>query len=232
MIILEVANFVPDFWTTLYTYIKKEVIFGSFCYYLFLAFLYLLPLYGRITLPSEEWRTPILDVTIINITYSINYEIAYIYEVLSVSLVSSTVCFTNVLITAILIDMSVQFRLFENYIRNSFSQLVSILPLFDTKAFQAYFEVIVVSVSQFIMSYYGTQLSIASQSISDTCYELNFVGTDVRFQKGLLMIMRRSSKPLFITVGGFAVLSINVFVMIIRSSYSYLMVLRNTNTSG
>ncbi|KAB0800142.1 hypothetical protein PPYR_08022 [Photinus pyralis] len=105
----------------------------------------------------------------------------------------------------------------------------SVLPLFDSKAFQAYFEVVVVSLSQFSMSYFGTQLSVASQSIADTCYELDFIGTDIRFQKGLLIVMRRSVKPLYITVGGFSMLSITVFVMIMKNSYSFLMVLRSTN---
>ncbi|XP_031342011.1 odorant receptor 49b-like [Photinus pyralis] len=265
--------------------LNKIVICGSLCYYLFLGLLYMISLYGRLTLPCEEWRTPILDVTLLNITYSPNYEVAYVYEVLSVYLVSSIVCFSNVLITTILIDMTVQFKLFRNCIRNNFKSLndqnkswtilqrflkdiverhlslidlmqqiemacsklvlidvlanlliicfscyyASVLPLFDSKAFQAYFEVVVVSLSQFSMSYFGTQLSVASQSIADTCYELDFIGTDIRFQKGLLIVMRRSVKPLYITVGGFSMLSITVFVMIMKNSYSFLMVLRSTN---
>ncbi|KAF5294996.1 hypothetical protein FQA39_LY13306 [Lamprigera yunnana] len=251
-------------------------IIGGLFYYVLLGLLYTISLYGRITNSnSTEWRTPILDVTVIDVSYSPNYEIAYIYEVVTVYLVSSIVCFSNVLIAAILIDMCTQFKIFNHYIETTFQNILkdnndinevsvgwpilqksisevvqrhlflikimddvemacstpvfvdvianiliiccsgyyaSVLPLFDPKAFQSYFEIVAVTLSLFLVSYFGSEVTIVLEAIADTCYGLDFIGTDLRFQKSLVMIMKRSQKPIRITVGGFVALSIAVFV--------------------
>lgn len=68
----------------------------------------------------------------------------------------------------------------------------------------------------FLVCYYGTILSLSSKSIADACFEINFIGSDIRFQKYLLLIMARSQKPVRLTAGGFAELSMVIFVWVLK----------------
>ncbi|XP_031341105.1 odorant receptor 67a-like [Photinus pyralis] len=258
--------------------VNKVWIIVAASYYAVEFLLFIVAMYGRITHPSYSWRTRILDVTIVNITYSPNYELAYIYQLASVYLVSSIVCFSNVLIAAILIDMSVQFQLFNRFITQKYANILtedyvpsirqivqrhlsligimaeiekacsmpliidvvlglliicfsgyyaSVLPLFDLKATQSYFEITATTMSIYVVSYYGTKVTLEIETVSNgtkvtleietvsnTCYHINFIGTDLRFQKSLIIIMRRCQKPVVIIVGKFTALSIVVFVTV------------------
>ncbi|GJQ74074.1 hypothetical protein Trydic_g18996 [Trypoxylus dichotomus] len=74
--------------------------------------------------------------------------------------------------------------------------------------------------------YYGNELTLASDTISFACYNANFVGTTISFQKGLLQIMMRSQRPIILTAGKFANLCLSAFVTVMRASYSYFMVMK------
>ncbi|KAF5294997.1 hypothetical protein FQA39_LY13307 [Lamprigera yunnana] len=106
------------------------------------------------------------------------------------------------------------------------SYYASVLPMLSTAAFLSYFEVSAVASTLFLMCYFGTHLSIATENIASTLYKMDFVGLDIRFQKSLMLIIMRSQKPCWLTIGGFSDLSIGVFAWIIRNTYSYLMILR------
>lgn len=62
--------------------------------------------------------------------------------------------------------------------------------------------------------YYGNEITLASVSISDACYDANFVGTNLSYQKDLLIIMQRSQKPVNHTIGKFANLTLTAFVSV------------------
>lgn len=66
----------------------------------------------------------------------------------------------------------------------------------------------------FICSYWGNEMIQQYSAIADACYEVDFVGIDRRFQKGLCMIIQRSQKPIKFTVGKFTPLTLNNFVMV------------------
>ncbi|KAF2879492.1 hypothetical protein ILUMI_26687 [Ignelater luminosus] len=234
-----------------------------------------------------------------NTTYSPNFEIGWIYHVIAPTVTSTTFCMSDVLIAAITINMTIQFKLLQERLRDTFKHLgtddknnktvsvtdssrewpilqksikkivihhlslidlvgnieevfsvllligvisslsiasfslyyASVLPLLDFSAVQSYFEVSAVILTLFVISYCGTGLSESSEYIASICYEINFIGTDIRFQKSLLLIMMRSQKPVRITIGKFAGLSIEIFVWFMRSIYTYFMVLRKSNES-
>ncbi|KAF5303884.1 hypothetical protein FQR65_LT18911 [Abscondita terminalis] len=105
----------------------------------------------------------------------------------------------------------------------------SVLPMLSTAALLSYFEVSAVSSTLFMLSYFGTQLATASEDISNTLYEMDFVGLDIRFQKSLLLIIMRSQKPSWLTIGGFTNLSISVYAWVLRTTYSYVMILRKNS---
>ncbi|KAF5301373.1 hypothetical protein FQA39_LY10771 [Lamprigera yunnana] len=74
--------------------------------------------------------------------------------------------------------------------------------------------------------YNGNEIIIKSEQIGNACYNLNFVGTDIRFQKSLVFMIQRSQKPIVFTVGKFASLSLMTALSAARAGYSYFMLLR------
>ncbi|XP_031345781.1 uncharacterized protein LOC116172672 [Photinus pyralis] len=80
-----------------------------------------------------------------------------------------------------------------------------------------------------LISYWGNEVTLASQNVRNACYEVEFYGADVRFQKGIVLIMERSKKPITFTAGKFSALTLGTFIWIARTSYSYLMILRRVN---
>ncbi|KAF5307175.1 hypothetical protein FQR65_LT00691 [Abscondita terminalis] len=59
-----------------------------------------------------------------------------------------------------------------------------------------------------VVNYYGNEIIIESQNIANCCYNIEFVGTNIKLQKGLLLMIQRSQRPIVMTVGKFAPLSI------------------------
>lgn len=57
-------------------------------------------------------------------------------------------------------------------------------------------------------SFWGTKVITESLALAKSCYEVEFVGTDIRFQKALILIMQRSQSPFKLTLGRFAALSL------------------------
>ncbi|XP_031355682.1 odorant receptor 67a-like [Photinus pyralis] len=79
----------------------------------------------------------------------------------------------------------------------------------------------------FVDCYFSEEVLTESAELSNSCYNVEFNGADVRFQKALLMLMRRSQKRLMFTIGQFAPLSILTTVTIMKAAVSYFMLLRN-----
>ncbi|KAF2903850.1 hypothetical protein ILUMI_02323, partial [Ignelater luminosus] len=248
-----------------------ELIAAMVFFYMSLFYFYVTTITERI-INSEDptkWKLPISDVGFLNITYSPNYEIAWICQSCAATVASSAFCMSDILVAALLVDLATQYKILRRQMQKAFytddstgfnwfylhgkikrcvthhlhiikltedveeicSTIVfigvvaglsvtsfslyyaSVLPLLDFKALQSYLEVGMIISSLFFLCYCGTELSEASQSIASACYEANFVGTDLRFQKSLMFIMMRSQKPARITVGKFTELSIAIFTV-------------------
>lgn len=88
------------------------------------------------------------------------------------------------------------------------------MPLFSREAFQCIWYLMVISVEVFMYSYWGNEIQLNSQAVAQACYEATFIGTDVRFQKGLILFMQRSQRPIKLTAGKFVFLSLNTFMSV------------------
>ncbi|KAF5274119.1 hypothetical protein FQR65_LT04517 [Abscondita terminalis] len=88
-----------------------------------------------------------------------------------------------------------------------------------------FFYSLALTVSTNIIYYYGNDIILESQNIADCCYNIEFVGTSIKLQKALLLMIQRSQRPIVITVGKFAPISIATSIAVIRATYSYFMVL-------
>lgn len=60
-----------------------------------------------------------------------------------------------------------------------------------------------------------------SQKIMQACYDSDWLDYDKSMKKTLLLIMERAKRPVALTAGKFATLSLTSFVAVIRFSYSY-----------
>ena len=118
-------------------------------------------------------------------------------------------------------------------------------PLSSLRAIQDFCYVALVSIQVFLYCFWGNEVAMQSQEIAMACWNANFIGTDVRFQKNLVFVIRAGQKPIILTAGKFVPLSLATYVwvgvvlwicfsmflhmlfQILRASYSYYMVLRN-----
>ncbi|KAJ0176851.1 hypothetical protein K1T71_008030 [Dendrolimus kikuchii] len=78
----------------------------------------------------------------------------------------------------------------------------------------------------FMLCYHGNCLSEESVEIADTLYELPWYVCSLSIRKSLLLMMVRSRRPIELTAGGFATLSLGCFMSIIKVSYSFFTVLQ------
>ncbi|KAF5286407.1 hypothetical protein FQR65_LT12587 [Abscondita terminalis] len=241
----------------------------------------------------NKWILPISDFSLFNTSYSPNFEIAWLYHCIAPTMTGSGYCIPHFLIAALIIDITIHYKILKIRIKNRFDIIseirtnsliserkkyqhlqevikrtvkhhltlinvtnelkivgsnvllitaiasicimtfslyyASVLPMLSTAALLSYFEVSAVSSTLFMLSYFGTQLATASEDISNTLYEMDFVGLDIRFQKSLLLIIMRSQKPSWLTIGGFTNLSISVYAWVLRTTYSYVMILRKNS---
>ncbi|KAF5289198.1 hypothetical protein FQR65_LT00084 [Abscondita terminalis] len=78
-----------------------------------------------------------------------------------------------------------------------------------------------------IVNYFGNEIIIDSQNIANCCYNIEFVGTDLCLQKAIILIIQRSQRPILMTVGKFAPISVVTSLAVMRGAYSYFTVLYN-----
>ncbi|KAF5272415.1 hypothetical protein FQA39_LY07883 [Lamprigera yunnana] len=87
-------------------------------------------------------------------------------------------------------------------------------------------EMLLLLIAVYIVCYYCTLVMIQSEQIANSCYELEIVGGDIRFQKALLMIIQRSQKPIVFTAGKFVPLTVITALGVARATYSYYTLMR------
>lgn len=65
-----------------------------------------------------------------------------------------------------------------------------------------------------MVCYWGNEVRLESRTIASTCYQAHFEETNYMFQKGLLMIMVNSQKPIIIMAGKLTTVSLNTFIWV------------------
>nr|AII01068.1 odorant receptor [Dendrolimus houi] len=82
------------------------------------------------------------------------------------------------------------------------------------------------AIEVFMYCYHGNCISEESVEIADTLYEMPLYVCSLPIRKSLLVMMVRSRRPIELTAGGFATLSLGCFMSIMKISYSFFTVLR------
>ncbi|KAF2886103.1 hypothetical protein ILUMI_20070, partial [Ignelater luminosus] len=249
---------------------------------------------------SNYRELPYGAYTTLNTTSSFNYEISWLYQIVSINTCGYACVTIDLLICSTLVHVSYQFKVLQNFleqmvevsqkrmievkcqlqdheketntstiscrylqdtIKRAVSYHVAILNVaFDIETtfselllmsflitlalvcisvfhmamatnrmatLKYLFEASVAILQVAIYCYWGEQVNRESQLVGFFAYNSNFPGTDLRFQKGLALIIRRSQTPTVITAGGFTDIGLPTFFWILHTSYSAFMMLRN-----
>ncbi|XP_056629904.1 odorant receptor Or2-like [Diorhabda sublineata] len=77
----------------------------------------------------------------------------------------------------------------------------------------------------FCYTWFGQKLMIKSERVTEACYLSKWYEFDFKVKKSLLILMTRCSKAIVLSAGIFD-LTLETFTMILRTSYSYMAVIR------
>ncbi|KAF2889866.1 hypothetical protein ILUMI_16307 [Ignelater luminosus] len=242
----------------------------------------------------HDWDYPYGPVTVVNVTYSPNFEIILVYQVFSMSCYAGCFCATDLLAAAALAHISYQFKILQHYIKNvmkfcykemlkeastvkskmanydtslipwkylknGLSKIVdyhlaiidiaeelenifsgmllvvfistlavvslviyrlSLIPFSDSRIFVAFGEVLLGLGQTILICFWGEQIINESELVVSSVFEMDFVGTDVRFQKGLILVVQRSQKPVRLTAKGFAIIGLSTFTWVTQLKLS------------
>uniref|UniRef100_A0A310S9J6 Odorant receptor n=1 Tax=Chrysomela lapponica TaxID=153811 RepID=A0A310S9J6_CHRLA len=81
----------------------------------------------------------------------------------------------------------------------------------------------------FILCYFGNEVILESNKLTNSAYHCNWRPCSMHFKENLLFFMTRSQRVLKLYAGGFFTLSLDTFVRILKSSWSYFAVLIQVN---
>ncbi|KAG5883721.1 hypothetical protein JTB14_024222 [Gonioctena quinquepunctata] len=82
--------------------------------------------------------------------------------------------------------------------------------------------------STFIVCRAGQRLSEASVDVGNVIYSVEWYDLDIDLQMDLKMVIMRSQKPLFLKAGPFGPMTYATIVAILKTSYSYITLLKQT----
>ncbi|KAK5638613.1 hypothetical protein RI129_012908 [Pyrocoelia pectoralis] len=171
----------------------------------------------------HNWKFEYSRVTIFNTTYSPNYELASFYQNASWFPIGWTFAVSDLLTVTVLAHITCQLKILQTFIRKMIvNSNKRMMQLHVGGVMCLFFEII-------LISYWGNEVTLESQNVLKACYDMEFYGADVRFQKGLILMMERSKRPITFTAGKFSALTLGTFIWIARTSYSYMMILRRVN---
>nr|QEE82739.1 odorant receptor 21 [Conogethes pinicolalis] len=76
--------------------------------------------------------------------------------------------------------------------------------------------------------YYGNEVFVESNRLVESIYGMDWLHAPLRFKKSLVLMMERAKRPLRPAAGRVIPLSLETFVTILKSSYTFYAVLRQT----
>ncbi|CAK1540401.1 unnamed protein product [Leptosia nina] len=80
----------------------------------------------------------------------------------------------------------------------------------------------------FLYCYFGTELSVESSYIAESVYLMQWLFSGPRFRRSLVLVMERARRPLRPRAARLVPLSLETFLKILKSSYTFYAVLRQT----
>ncbi|VEN35991.1 unnamed protein product [Callosobruchus maculatus] len=78
----------------------------------------------------------------------------------------------------------------------------------------------------YMICYFGIFVTNASEMYRDSLYMTDWCSSSRRFKQCMLIMMQRMGRPLYISIGKFAPLTMDTFVNVVRVSFSYATMLK------
>lgn len=94
------------------------------------------------------------------------------------------------------------------------------LEAYNFKSAQLITLMLTAVVVEFFTTYWGSEMVKEYLAIGDCCYEIDFVGVDLRFQKSLCFMIQQTQRPIQFTVGGFSPLTMQSFLVVMKGAYT------------
>ncbi|XP_035454253.2 odorant receptor 4 [Spodoptera frugiperda] len=88
--------------------------------------------------------------------------------------------------------------------------------------------IICILIELFIFCYYGNEVTVESSRVSESLYSMEWARAGTAFRRSLVLVMERAKRPLRPAAGRVIPLSLDTYVTILKSSYSFYAVLRQT----
>ncbi|XP_044729500.1 odorant receptor 4-like [Chrysoperla carnea] len=132
------------------------------------------------------------------------------------------------------VDNIIRFLLFGQFFASMFILCTSLLSLSINKVGSMPFVnevsyLLAVLFQLFVYCWFGNGITEQSSSVLQALYECNWFSSPTSFKRSLLIMMNRTQRPLRLNIGIFAPLTIQTYVTVLRGSYSYFAVLKQTN---
>ncbi|KAF5296984.1 hypothetical protein FQR65_LT10136 [Abscondita terminalis] len=102
---------------------------------------------------------------------------------------------------------------------------------YDFKFAQMLTIVFAAIITELFTTYWGSEIVKQYLEIGICCYELDFVGVDLRFQKYLCVMIQQTQRPLQFTIGGFSPLTMRTFLVVMKGAYSCFTFLHQSNSN-
>ncbi|RZC39451.1 7tm 6 domain containing protein, partial [Asbolus verrucosus] len=201
----------------------------------------------------KEYRLPFLAWYPCNSKQSPQYELTYLYQALAINFTAMANVNTDTLIAALNMYIGAQFDILCDDLRNlnkggkSSSEEINqtlrncihhhreILKFADyTNEFcnwLIFIQFFVVSVEAFMYCWFGNEIEIKSSKLPYAVFESDWTGLSPEVKKNLIIFVLRVQKSVRIYALGLFYLSLETFVKIFRTSWSYFALLRQVNRS-
>ncbi|XP_063926025.1 odorant receptor 4-like [Zophobas morio] len=163
------------------------------------------------------------------------YEITYAYQMASVSFICILNLNIDTLIAALNMYTGAQCDILCDDLRHIHefadinARLKSCVAAFSSQFYSSLFYVSAVVVEIFMYCWYGNEVEIKSSNIPYAVFESDWTETSLEVQKHIVFFILRCQKPIKLSALNLFYLTLDTFVTIMRTSWSYFAILHQVS---
>ncbi|EFA10800.2 odorant receptor 94a [Tribolium castaneum] len=107
--------------------------------------------------------------------------------------------------------------------------LISTTPASSKQFYAELVYMVAMGFQLYLYCWFGNEVTLMASEIPVNVWKADWYDCDQSFKKSMIFTMTRMQKPIYMTVGKFAPLTLQTFVYILRTSYSIFAVIKNTS---
>ncbi|PSN46090.1 Odorant receptor 63 [Blattella germanica] len=102
---------------------------------------------------------------------------------------------------------------------------ISLVPVASMEFMEQLLFIICITCLLLILSWYGNELKLKSMDVAKAAYDCDWLNGPLEFKKSLVTLILRAQKPVILTALKFFTVDLNLFIVVMKTSYSYYQVL-------